>query len=98
MTEMSSGQKKFCISGAVILLALAVRLVPAWSALDFPERITRPDTMTYLAPAQALLEGRFSGTGRAGCSTSTDTPFPAAAAVSGHCPPGTASPAGAGPR
>lgn len=65
MTEMSSGQKKFCISGAVILLALAVRLVPAWSALDFPDRITRPDTMTYLAPAQALLEGRFSGTGRA---------------------------------
>jgi 4-amino-4-deoxy-L-arabinose transferase-like glycosyltransferase len=65
MTEMSSGKKTLCISVALVLLALAVRLIPAWSALDFPDRITRPDTMTYLDPAQALLEGRFSGTGRA---------------------------------
>ena len=49
----------------ILAAAFAARLLPALMAAGFPERITRPDTPTYLEPARALCEGEFSGTGRA---------------------------------
>ena len=49
----------------ILAAALAARLIPALAAAGFPERITRPDTPTYLEPAKALISGEFSGTGRA---------------------------------
>ena len=51
--------------GIVAVVAFIARSLLSFNALDFPERFCRPDTMTYLGPAQALLEGKFFGTGRA---------------------------------
>ena len=51
--------------GTIIAVSFIARLLLSLNILDFPERFWRPDTMTYLEPAQALLEGKFFGTGRA---------------------------------
>ena len=51
--------------GTIFAVSFIARLLLSFNALDFPERFCRPDTMTYLGPAQALLEGKFFGTGRA---------------------------------
>ena len=60
-----SRKKTYFILGCIIGIAFIVRLIPALSIVEFPERFIRPDTPTYLDPARALLEGKFSGTGRA---------------------------------
>ena len=59
--------RKTAITFLLVILAaaFAARLIPALMAANFPERITRPDTPTYLEPAKALISGEFSGTGRA---------------------------------
>ena len=59
--------RKTAITLLILILAAAfvARLIPALLAAGFPERITRPDTPTYLEPAKALISGEFSGTGRA---------------------------------
>ena len=62
---MTSERKTQIILAAVIFCAFLIRVIPAFNALDFPERFCRPDTPTYLEPAQLLLEGKFFGTGRA---------------------------------
>lgn len=60
-----SRRRIWIILGCIVGAAFILRLFPAFSILEFPERFIRPDTPTYLEPAKALLEGRFSGTGRA---------------------------------
>ena len=67
MTDFSPRKRKTAITLLILILAaaFAARLVPALMAAGFPERITRPDTPTYLEPAKALCAGEFSGTGRA---------------------------------
>lgn len=62
---MTSERKTQIILGALLFCAFLIRVIPAFNALDFPERFCRPDTPTYLDPAQLLLEGKFFGTGRA---------------------------------
>ena len=58
-------KKRWGITAIILAAAFLLRLLPALNVLDNPERFIRPDTATYLEPAKALLEGRFSGTGRA---------------------------------
>lgn len=59
-------RKKIILLLAVLFIAAFIlRALPAIAALEFPERLCRPDTPTYIEPAKAMLEGRFSGTGRA---------------------------------
>lgn len=58
-------RKTWLLPGLIVVAALLIRVIFAFNAIDFPERFIRPDTPTYLEPAKALLEGRFSGTGRA---------------------------------
>ena len=60
-----SNKKERIILAVIFAAAFLLRLLPALNVFDFPERFIRPDTATYLAPAQALLEGKFFGTGRA---------------------------------
>ena len=60
-----NSRKTWIILCIIAGCALLIRLLPALNALGYPERFIRPDTPTYLEPAQALLDGRFSGTGRA---------------------------------
>lgn len=60
-----STRKVLIILALVFAAAFLCRFVPAMAAVEFPERLCRPDTPTYLEPAKAMLEGRFSGTGRA---------------------------------
>ena len=58
-------KKTWLIAGAIIFAALLLRIFLASNALEFPGRFIRPDTPTYIEPAKALLQGEFSGTGRA---------------------------------
>ncbi|MBR2373571.1 MAG: glycosyltransferase family 39 protein [Lentisphaeria bacterium] len=58
-------KKAILLLTVIFAAALLLRLIPAVIAAGFPERLCRPDTPTYLEPAKAMLEGRFSGTGRA---------------------------------
>lgn len=60
-----SRKKTYIILGCIIVIAFTARLFLSLSIVEFPERFIRPDTPTYLDPARALLEGKFSGTGRA---------------------------------
>lgn len=41
----------------ILIAAFILRIIPAWSALSHPERLSRPDTDSYLVPARALAEG-----------------------------------------
>lgn len=58
-------KKRWGITAIILAAAFLLRLLPALNVFDNPECFIRPDTATYLEPAKALLEGRFSGTGRA---------------------------------
>ena len=60
-----NSRKTWIIPALILTAAFLLRLLPALNIFDSPERFIRPDTPTYLEPAKALLEGRFSGTGRA---------------------------------